>query len=298
MQQRHQRSTCRSAGTRRRTAPAGRCGRRRCRPARSCSGSAASVVRARCSALFTAGTLVSSSSAASVACQRSTSHRISAARCRAGRCCSAVTKASRIVSRASTTSAGSASAGSTRSSAMGETHGASGSCSPELRRVRRPRRPQLHRPGPALAAPEHVQAHVGGDAVQPRPHARSAPRTGRTPSTPAASSPARRPRPRSRSRACGSSSPVSSRRYSSRASGCGARTLPACSSLLAAIRPECNARHRQWSFSRPRGPRPGGFRRAAARPGWAAGAAGWRTAPTARRAPRRGAAVAAADPAG
>ena len=41
-----------------------------------------SVARARWSALFTEATLVSSSSATSLACQRSTSHRISTARWR------------------------------------------------------------------------------------------------------------------------------------------------------------------------------------------------------------------------
>ena len=31
------------------------------------------------------------------------------------------------------------------------------------------RRPQVHRPGPALRSPQHVEAHVGGDAIEPRP---------------------------------------------------------------------------------------------------------------------------------
>ena len=44
----------------------------------------ASVARARCSALLTEATVVSSSSATSAACQRSTSHRISTERWRAG----------------------------------------------------------------------------------------------------------------------------------------------------------------------------------------------------------------------
>ena len=77
--------------------------------ARSSRGtsSRSSVARARWSALLTEATLVSSSSATSVACQRSTSQRISTARWRGGRCCSAATNASRIVSRATATSAGS-----------------------------------------------------------------------------------------------------------------------------------------------------------------------------------------------
>ena len=68
---------------------------------------ASRVARARWSALFTEATLVSSSSATSLACQRSTSQRIRHARCRGGRCCSAATKASRIVSRETASSAGS-----------------------------------------------------------------------------------------------------------------------------------------------------------------------------------------------
>ncbi len=79
----------------------------------------ARVARARCSALFTEATLVSRSSATSVACHLSTSQRMSTARCRAGRCCRAATKASRIDSRAAATSAGSPSVLMTRLSAIG-----------------------------------------------------------------------------------------------------------------------------------------------------------------------------------
>ena len=129
------------------------------------------VARARCSELLTAATLVPSSSAASAACQRSTSQRIRLARCRAGRCCRAATKASRMLSRTSATSAGSASGGSTRSSAIGDTQLPSGSTALQRRLHRRPRWAKLHRPGPPLAAPQHIQAHVGGDPVQPRPDA-------------------------------------------------------------------------------------------------------------------------------
>jgi len=53
---------------------------------------ASRVARARCSALVTDATLVSRSSATSDAFQRSTSHRISTARCFGGRCCSAAPK--------------------------------------------------------------------------------------------------------------------------------------------------------------------------------------------------------------
>src|SRR5947208_758233 len=68
---------------------------------------ACSVTRARCSALFTDATLVSSSSATSLAFQRRTSQRIRTARWRGGRCCRAATNASRMVSRDAATSAGS-----------------------------------------------------------------------------------------------------------------------------------------------------------------------------------------------
>ena len=167
-------SRCRSARRRRRSgraAPAAR--RRRGRRRRQSTSRSARVARARCSALLTDATLVSSSSATSVACQRSTSRRISTARCRGGRCCSAATNARRIVSRAAASSAGSPSAGSTRASGMGWTQVFSGRARTQDR-LGRGRRPEVHRPGPALAAAEHVEAHVGGDAVQPRPQRRAA----------------------------------------------------------------------------------------------------------------------------
>ncbi len=91
---------------------------------------AASVARARWSALLTEATLVSSSSATSVACQRSTSRRISTARWRAGRCWRAVTKASRMLSLAAASSAGSPSSGRTRSSGTGPTQACSGRVAP------------------------------------------------------------------------------------------------------------------------------------------------------------------------
>ena len=93
----------------------GRDPRRRSRP-----GSAAAIVaRARCRALLTEATDVSSSSATSSACQCSTSRRISTARCFGGSCCRVARKARRMVSRASATSAGSPSADTTRPSGIG-----------------------------------------------------------------------------------------------------------------------------------------------------------------------------------
>ncbi len=77
------------------------------------------MARARCSALLTDAVVVSSSEATSSAFQRSTSRRISTARWRGGRCCSAATNASRTDSRATAISAGSPASGSTRSSTIG-----------------------------------------------------------------------------------------------------------------------------------------------------------------------------------
>ena len=86
------------------------------------------VARARCSALFAAATLVSSSVAVSLAGQPSTSRTISAARCRGGSTCSAARNASSIVSRSTTTASGSSSLGATSSSSRsgyGCSHGTS-----------------------------------------------------------------------------------------------------------------------------------------------------------------------------
>jgi len=59
------------------------------------------VVLARCSALFTEASVLSSRSATSDDRKPSTSLSTSTARCRGGRCCTAVTKASAIASLAS-----------------------------------------------------------------------------------------------------------------------------------------------------------------------------------------------------
>ena len=88
------------------------------------ASAAANVARARWRALFTDATLVSRSSATSLAFQRSTSHRMSDARCRAGRCWRAAMNASLMLSRATATSAGSPS-GTTRPSGAGCTQVAS-----------------------------------------------------------------------------------------------------------------------------------------------------------------------------
>ena len=131
---------------------------------------ASSVARARCSALLTEATLVSSSSAASEAFHLRTSQRISAARCFAGRCCRAAMNASRIDSRVSATAAGSFSDGRTSASGIGSSQVTSGRISP-IGPCRVARRAEVHRARALLAAVERVDADVRGDPVQPRAQA-------------------------------------------------------------------------------------------------------------------------------
>ena len=116
---------------------------------------------------MTDATLVSSSSATSLACHRSTSQRSSTARCRGGRCWRAATNASRTDSRATATSAG---------IALGQDEPVGHRLDPRHLRPRAqvlddrlPRRPEIHRARPPLAAREHVEADVRRDAVEPRP---------------------------------------------------------------------------------------------------------------------------------
>ena len=70
----------------------------------------------------------------------------------------------------------------------------------------RGRRAEVHRAGPALRAAVHVDAHVAGDAVEPRPHRRAALEAVDRLPGPDEASPAPRPRPRRPSRASGSRS--------------------------------------------------------------------------------------------
>ncbi len=121
-----------------------------------------------------AGTLVSRSSAASVACQRSTSQRISAARWRAGGAAARRRTPAGSTRGIRATSAGSAPSGATLASAIGVIHSGLGQCRPEVRLDRGRRRAHLHRPGPPLHVALHVDADVGGDAVQPRADAGAA----------------------------------------------------------------------------------------------------------------------------
>ena len=124
----------------------------------------ASVARARCSALLTEATLVSSSSAASLACHFSTSQRMSAARCFGGRCCErgdereaqGVALLRELVRRRERGDPG-------HLRQLGE-----------VLEQRLLRRPEIHRPRPALAPGERVVADVRRDPVQPRLERRAA----------------------------------------------------------------------------------------------------------------------------
>ena len=210
---------CRSARTPRRSGPAAPAARRRAAPTGRCRST--SVARAwpgpaaaRCSPTRR---VVSSSSATSVACQRSTSRRIRTARCRGGRCCSAATNASRIDSRATASSAGSPSSGSTRASGIGWTQvvlgrrGAARTASAAATAARGP----SAAPGAAGRSSMSRQTFV----AMRYSHERSAERPSKPVAArarPAPSSPARRPRPRTPSRASGSSS-RSARRGTARA---------------------------------------------------------------------------------
>jgi hypothetical protein len=164
----------------------------------------AMVSRARCNALFTAATVLSSSPATSAARQDSTARRISTARCRGGRCCNAATNASRTVSRPSART----SAGSTRSSGTGRTHADAGSGSPsgvpsaegEVRSIATARRCALR----SMSTHTFVAIAYNQVFSEPVPGRNRRARPARTP-------PARRPRLRTAHRACGSSSRSSRR---------------------------------------------------------------------------------------
>ena len=191
--------------------------RRRRRRRSALTSLASSVARARWSALLTDATLVSRSSATSVAFQRSTSQRISTARWRGGRCCSAATNARRIVSRATATSAGSPSAARRGRPGSARSRSTSGSVLP-IGPIGLPRGPEIHRPGAALPPVQHVEADVRRDAVEPRAQRRAALEAVEARARRGGTSPARRPRPRTASRASGSS------RRSARARCCSSRS--------------------------------------------------------------------------
>ncbi len=204
---------------------------------------ASSVARARCSALLTDGTLVSSSSATSVAFQRSTSHRISTARWRGGRCWSAATKASRIVSRAAATSAGSP---SPPIAVVG--HRLDPGHLGQRVQVRDHPAPARGRDPSAAPAARGRSACPGrrwsrcGRATSAGPNG---PRSGRGCARRAGACPAPRPRPRTASRACGSSTPVSSRRCCSSSPNAGesSRVDPSTRAILDVPDPDRDRHH-------------------------------------------------------
>ena len=144
-----------------------------------------------------------SSSATSSAFHRSTSRRISTARCCGGRCCRAPMNASRIDSLATATSPGSPS-GTTRPSGIGSIHVASPRASSSVARSATAAR-RGPSGGPGAACCRACRGRRWWRCGTATSAATSGPRTSRRPSTPGPSSPARRPRPRTPSRASGSS---------------------------------------------------------------------------------------------
>ena len=136
---------------------------------------AASVARARCSALLTDATVVSSSSATSLGLPAQDlaqdQHRPLAGR--------------QVLQRGDEGEpdrlAGDGQVGrvavarpATRPSGIGCDPGGLGQRRPERRRRRLGGRPEVHRAGAALPPVQHVEAHVGRDAVQPRADRRPA----------------------------------------------------------------------------------------------------------------------------
>ncbi len=122
------------AGRGRRTRRSGRCwfsSSRACSPVGSLtwpiSGAAwARRPRARCSMLLTAAVVVPSMAATSAASKARTSRRMSTARCRAGRYCSAAISARRRLSRETAASAGSSGCGRISASGIGWSQAAPG----------------------------------------------------------------------------------------------------------------------------------------------------------------------------
>ena len=170
------------------------------------------VARARCSALFTAGSLTSSRSATSAARKPSTSLSTRTARCRGGRCWIAATKASAIDSLASYRASGPVPGRASQTSGYGSSHirrappgrlrrhegrvrhrSAAGGCWPAARsgtgwsrsgtarcaatRAPRTRRDRARRPaGSPAACPRRLAASRGSGSSAPG----ARPRTGRS----------------------------------------------------------------------------------------------------------------------
>ena len=124
------------------------------------------VARARCSALFTAGTDVSRSSAISVACQRRTSRQDQRG----------ALPGRQVLQRSDEREA----QGLARDRAVLGQVGVRDRLEPhdfrgdvQVLDHRRAGRAEVHRPGAPLAAAQHVQAHVRRDPVEPRPQRRA-----------------------------------------------------------------------------------------------------------------------------
>ena len=143
------------------------------------------MARARCKALLTAGTLVSSKSAASVACHRRTSHRMRTARWRGGQVLEGGNESQAdAIARALPVGPGRPPAATPGRRRWGDPGPVGQGWQSGSDSTGGLRRSELHRAGPALAASEDVQAHVGGNAVQPRSHARPPFETPRRPPGP------------------------------------------------------------------------------------------------------------------
>ena len=187
-----------------------------------------SVARARWSALLTEATLVSSSSATSLAFQRSTSHRISTARWRAGQVLEGghEGQADRVAlhGQLGRIALGADQAGRDRldQGDLGQR------VQVRLDRLRRTGRSPSAAPGGCgRSACRGRRWWRSGTA---RSGTRRGPRSGRSRARPAGTCPARRPRPRTASRASGSSS----RSARSDAARAGARGPPAPTRLIPA----------------------------------------------------------------
>src|SRR5690606_27486278 len=129
-------------------------------------------VRARCSMLFTAAVETPTASASSLAFQLSTSRRISTARCRGERCCSATMNANRVLSRSSTTAPGSVPGSPSTVSGSGFQPRDFRALHEGIPRIATGAQPGGQRP--AIPVLQCAQARSGGDPVQPSAQRRAA----------------------------------------------------------------------------------------------------------------------------
>ena len=148
--------------------------------------------------------VVSSSSATSVASKRRTSRRTSTARWRGGRCWRAATKASRTDSRTAARSAGSAAGGHHPGVGHRQHPRRLGQRGADAL-VEAVGRAEVDRAGPGASGPRGGRSRRWWRCGRATSAGWSGPRSGRGPSTPGSAPPARRRRPRTASRASGSS---------------------------------------------------------------------------------------------